>query len=86
MLKKLRQMLADTRAKAKAINDLAETNDRALTDVEQKEFDGYVAECTKLQGQIASQEALLELERTTPSTPSTAIQVGVDNATEKPWG
>jgi HK97 family phage major capsid protein len=86
MLKKLRQMLADTKAKAAAINKLAETDNRALTDAEQKEFDGLVAECNKLQGPIASQEALLEIERNTPSSASTSIEVGKDLRTEKPWG
>jgi HK97 family phage major capsid protein len=82
MLKKLRQLLADTRAKADAINKLAITENRTLTEAEQKEFDGYVAECTKLQGQIASQEALVELERVAPKA---AIEVGTDHATERPW-
>ncbi len=85
MLKKLRQMLADTRAKANAINQLAEKENRALTDEEQKEFDAHIAECSKLQGQIASPEALLEIERNTPSTPATRIEVGKDLRSEKPW-
>jgi HK97 family phage major capsid protein len=82
MLKKLRQQLADARAKAQAINKLAETENRDLTADEQKEFDAHIAECNKLQGKIASQEALLEIER---NAPAAAIQVGVDHATEKPW-
>jgi HK97 family phage major capsid protein len=82
MLKKLRQQLADARAKAQAINQLAETENRVLTADEQKDFDAHIAECTKLQGQIASQEALLNIER---NAPAAAIEVGVDHATEKPW-
>jgi HK97 family phage major capsid protein len=82
MLKKLRQQLADARAKAQGINKLAETENRDLTAEEQKEFDATIAECNKLQGQIKSQEALLDIER---NAPAAAIQVGVDHATEKPW-
>jgi HK97 family phage major capsid protein len=85
MLKKLRQMLADARAKAKAINDKAETENRALTDAEQVEFDGYLAECKKLDGKIASQEAMLEIERNTPSGENHSIEVGKDLRSEKPW-
>lgn len=83
MLKKLRQLLADTRAKADALNELAMRENRALTEAEQKEFDGYLAECKSLQAQIASQEALLEIERTAPV--ASAVQVGVDHAAERPW-
>jgi len=83
MLKKLRQQLADTRAKANTLNELANRENRTLTEAEQKEFDGYLAECKSLQAQIASQEALLEIERTAPA--ASAVQVGVDHETEKPW-
>ncbi len=86
MLKKLRQQLADARAKANAINKLAESENRIPTDAEQTEFEAQIALCTKLQGQIASQEALLEFERNVPSNDGTRIKVGVDHATEKPWG
>lgn len=84
MLKKLRQMLADAKAGANALNRLAETEDRILTDVEQKEFDAAIAECTKLRGQIASQEAALEIERNAPAAVS--IEVGRNLAADKPWG
>ena len=86
MLKKLRQQLVDARAKANAINKLAESENRGLTDAEQTEFDAQIALCGKLQGQIASQEALLEIERNLPSNEGTRIEVGTDHATEKPWG
>lgn len=84
MLKKLRQLIADTRAKADALNELAMRENRALTEAEQKEFDGYLAECKSVQAQIASQEALLEIERTAPT--AATVQVVVDHATERPWG
>jgi HK97 family phage major capsid protein len=84
MLKKLRQQLADARAKANAINKLAETENRDLTAAEQLEFDAQIALCGKLQGQITSQEALLEIER---HAPSIAIITDVhDRAEDKPWG
>jgi HK97 family phage major capsid protein len=82
MLKRLRQLLADTRAKAEAINKLAETDNRALTDAEQKEFDGHIAECEKIKGQIASQEALAAIERTAPAVAQ--IEVGADRAASGP--
>ncbi len=85
MLKKLRQELADARAKAKAINGLAATENRSLTDAEQAEFDAEIALCGKLQGQIASQEALLEIERTAPGAVASITDVH-DRATDKPWG
>jgi HK97 family phage major capsid protein len=83
MLKRLRQLLADTRAKAEAINKLAETENRALTDAEQKEFDGHIAECEKIKGQITSQEALAAIERSAPAVAQ--IEVGADRATQRPW-
>jgi HK97 family phage major capsid protein len=83
MLKKLRQLLADMRAKATAINKLAETENRTLTEAEQKEFDGHIAECEKIQGQITAQERLLDIERNSPAAVS--IEVGADHRTEKPW-
>lgn len=86
MLKKLRQQLADARAKANAINTLAETENRGLTDAEQIEFDALIASCAKLQGQIAPQEALLDIERNIPSTEATTVAVGHNNAEDKPWG
>src|SRR6185312_6314425 len=82
MIKKLRQMLADTKAKMVALNDLAVRENRLLTEAEQAEFDGYVAECGKLQKQITSQEALMEIER---NAPAAQVEVGADHATEKPW-
>ncbi|MBS1803520.1 MAG: phage major capsid protein [Acidobacteria bacterium] len=85
MLKKLRQLLADTRAKAEAINKLAVSENRTLTDTEQTEFDALIAESEKLKKQIVSQEALLEIERNAPAA-SSAIEVGADHATERPWG
>jgi HK97 family phage major capsid protein len=86
MLKKLRQMLADMRAKAEAINKLAESENRTLTDAEQTEFKGCIDECGKLKQQIADQERLLEIERNTPSSASTTIEVGRDLRADKPWG
>ena len=86
MLKRLRQLLADARAKANAINELATTENRALTDAEQIEFDAHIAECKKLQGQIASQETMIEMDRNAPSNEAHRIEVGVDHATERPWG
>jgi HK97 family phage major capsid protein len=86
MLKRLRQLLADTRAKATAINELAQQENRALTDAEQTDFDAHIAECKRLQGQIASQESLIEMDRNAPSTEAHRIEVGVNHATEKPWG
>jgi HK97 family phage major capsid protein len=83
MLKRLRQLLADARAKAEAINKLAETENRALTDAEQKEFEGHIAECEKIKGQIASQEALVAIERTAQAVAQ--IEVGANHATERPW-
>jgi HK97 family phage major capsid protein len=83
MLKKLRQQLADARAKAQAINKLAETESRDLTAAEQTEFDAEIALCSKLQGQIASQEALLEIER---NAPAISIEVGHNRAEDRPWG
>lgn len=83
MLKKLRQQLADARAKANAINKLAETENRDLTEAEQAEFDAQITLCNKLQGQIASQEALLEIERHTPNSVSIEVH---DRAEDKPWG
>jgi HK97 family phage major capsid protein len=83
MLKKLRQLLADTRAKAEAINKLAESENRALTDAEQTEFNAHIAECNKLKNQITAQEALAEIERNAPAAAS--IEVGVDRATQRPW-
>lgn len=85
MLKKLRQMLADAKAKANAINKAAETQGRTLTDAEQTEFDALIGECGKLQSQITAQEALLDLERATGSSAATTFEVGVDHRTEKPW-
>jgi HK97 family phage major capsid protein len=83
MLKRLRQLLADTRAKAEAINKLAQTENRVLTEAEQTEFDGHIAECEKIKGQIASQEALAAIERAAPA--AAQIEVGTDRATERPW-
>jgi len=83
MLKKLRQLLADTRAKAEAINKLAISENRVLTDAEQVEFDALIAEGEKIKKQIVSQEALAEIERSAPAVAQ--IEVGADHATEKPW-
>lgn len=83
MLKKLRQQLADARAKANAINQQAETENRALTEEESTEFNTLVAECRKLQQQIADQEALAEIERESPAAAS--IEVGRDRAEDKPF-
>lgn len=85
MLKKLRQMLADAHAKAIAINGLAIKENRTLTAEEQTEFDGHVAECNDLKAKIASQEALFEIDRNTPSSEATTFEVGVDRAGQRPW-
>jgi HK97 family phage major capsid protein len=84
MLKRLRQQLAEARAKAEAINELANKENRSLTASEQTEFDGLIANCNDLKKQIASQEALLDIERTAPAVAS-SIEVGADHAIEKPW-
>lgn len=82
MLKKLRQQLADTRAKANALNELANKENRILSEAEQKEFDGYIEECKQLQAKIASQEAMVEIER---NAPAVQVEMGADRATERPW-
>lgn len=83
MLKRLRQQLADARAKANALNATAERENRVLTADEQKEFDALIAECKDLQSKIASQEALQELERNAGG--GAVIEVGDNNAAKKPW-
>jgi HK97 family phage major capsid protein len=83
MLKKLRQQLADARAKANALNATAERENRVLNADEQKEFDALIAECKDLQAKIASQEALQDLERS--ASGSSVIEVGDDRATKKPY-
>jgi HK97 family phage major capsid protein len=83
MLKRLRQLLADTRAKAEAINKLADTENRLLSEAEQTEFNTLIAECEKIKGQITAQEALVAIERTAPAVAQ--IEVGVDRATERPF-
>ena len=73
MLKKLRQQLADARAKANAINQLADTENRDLTPEEKSEFKALVDQCRDLQGQIVAQEALEEMDRTSISAPVGAV-------------
>ena len=55
MLKKLRQQLADARAKANALNATADRENRVLSAEEQTEFDALIAQCKDLQAKIASQ-------------------------------
>lgn len=81
MLKRLRQQLAEARAKAEAINELANKENRSLTASEQTEFDGLIASCNDLKKQVISQEALLEIERNAPAV----IEAGTNHAEEKPW-
>lgn len=83
MLKKLRQKLADAKAKADALNALAVRENRLLSKEEQTEFDALLAECKDLQAQIASQEALADLERQTPAAART--QVSDPEAAKKPF-
>lgn len=82
MLKKLRQQLADLRAKANAINQLAEKENRDLTAEEQAEFNQLVAKAQETQAQIASQEALAEIDRTAPAA---HVEVGHDRAADRPF-
>lgn len=80
MLKKLRQMLADAKKKAEALNALAVKEDRVLTEAEQAEFTALLAECKDLQGKIAAQEALVELDRHAP-----AVAGMHDNREDRPF-
>jgi HK97 family phage major capsid protein len=82
-LKQLRQALADTKAKASAINVAAEG--RMLTAEERTEFDALTAQCETINGDIKRAEALLEMERTAPAAAAATIEVGANLASKKPW-
>ena len=81
----LRQSKRDTLAKASAINAHAESQGRALTDAEQLEINGYLAEAKTLDAQIATKEALMDAERTAPAAAAIDAVVGQNNAERKPW-
>lgn len=82
-LKQLRQALADTKAKASAINVAAEG--RMLTAEERTEFDALTAQCETINGDIRRAEQLLEMERTVPAAAAATIEVVADRATQRPW-
>jgi HK97 family phage major capsid protein len=67
MLKRLRQQLAEAKAKADALNQRAQTENRDLTAEESTEFSALVAQCRTLKSQIADQEALEEIDRNAPA-------------------
>lgn len=85
MLKKLRQQLADARAKANAINKLAETENRDLTPEEKSEFKTLVDQCRELQGSIQAQEALEEIDRTSTNAATVGFVAGHDRAEDQPF-
>ncbi len=52
-----------------------------MTDEQRTQFDAHLATANVLKADIARTEALNALQRSAPS-----IEVGIDHATEKPWG
>lgn len=82
----LRQMKADTKKKALAVNAAAEAQGRQLTEAEDLEIKGYMAEMTKLDAQIKTKEDLMDLERTAAAVAMPGASAGHNNAEDKPWG
>lgn len=79
----LRQTKKDTLAKAAAIFEAASNANRSMTETERKEYDDTMALVKVQQGDIERAEALLEADRTLPS--SSANSVSLPEASKKPW-
>ena len=79
-LRLLQQAKAAAVDAAKAIN-AAVLQGEAMTTEQRVSFDAHMAKATELEADIKRLESLQAMERSTPS-----IEVGVDHATEKPWG
>lgn len=83
-LKQLKQRKADAVAKMKAIFDGAQTAGRDMTDDERKEYDALAKSVETINGDIDRAEKLREEERN--ASAASTVVVGVDHATERPWG
>lgn len=83
MLKKLRQQKHDAIAKAKAIQALAERENRTLTEAENAEVDGILASVETLDKDIERAERLQDLERNAPA--ASVVEVSAPEITKKPW-
>jgi HK97 family phage major capsid protein len=82
----LRQKKADALAKARAIHQLAECQNRLTTKEEDTEFDAAMAEANSFDPHIQRAEALMDAERIAPAVAATGVAVvGKNNAEDKPW-
>jgi HK97 family phage major capsid protein len=85
----LRQKKHDALAKARALHNLAESQDRLLTAEETTSYEAAMTEANGYNAPIAQKEALLEAERTAPTVAAVATgasaSVGHNNAEDKPW-
>lgn len=85
-IKKYRQRKADALAKAMAIFEAADKTGRSMTAEEKNDYNAAVALVEVAAEDVTRAEALMDIERSISSNPTTRIEVGVDNATKKPWG
>jgi HK97 family phage major capsid protein len=86
----LRQKKADALAKARAIHDLAASQNRLTTPAEDTDFDAAMAEAKGYDPHIARAEALMEAERFAPTVSAAATGapraiVGHNNAEDRPF-
>lgn len=85
----LRQKKADALAKARAIYDLAASQNRLTTSEEETAFEAAMTEAKGYDKPIANMEALLDAERLAPAIPAAAAgaraTAGHDNRQDKPW-
>jgi HK97 family phage major capsid protein len=82
----LRQKKHDALAKARALHNLAESQDRLLTAEETKSYEAAMTEANSYNAPIAQKEALLEAERTAPAVAVTQLAiVGHNNNEDAPF-
>ncbi len=85
----LLQKKADALAKARAIHELAASQNRMTTAEEDTAFDAAMAEAKSYDAQIARADALMEAERNAPTIAASATgvraSVGHNHAEDKPW-
>jgi HK97 family phage major capsid protein len=79
-IRELKQALATALAAAEAINAAVPAGS-LMTAEQRTEFDEHMTKADTLKGDIDRAEKLAAAQRNTPS-----IEVGIDHATEKPWG
>ena len=87
-LKALRQKRADLVAEAKGLFAAAQAEDRALTEAEKTRDDAIQAELDALEAEIAREERQAARQAAVALNQATTgrVQVGVDHASERPWG